>query len=57
LCFIITKIIKRCNYPNSLADKEKAIIADGFSGLAPLIDESCSYLQMIEFVTIRKLKG
>jgi hypothetical protein len=26
---------KRCNYPNSLIDKEKAIIADGLSSVAP----------------------
>ncbi len=25
--------------------------------LAPLIDESCSYFSLIEYVTIRKLKG
>jgi len=48
---------KRCNYPNSLTDKEKAIIADGLSSLAPLFNERCSYNAMIEYVTIRKLKG
>jgi hypothetical protein len=30
------KINKRCNYPNSLMDKEKAIISDGLSSVAPL---------------------
>jgi len=48
---------KRCNYPNSLIDKEKAIISDGLSSVAPLFDERCNYNRMIEFVTIRKLKG
>jgi hypothetical protein len=48
---------KRCNYPNSLTDKEKAIISDGLSSLAPLFDERCSYNAIIEYVTIRKLKG
>jgi hypothetical protein len=38
-------------------DKEKAIIADGLSSVAPLIDERCSYNAMIEYVTIRKLKN
>ena len=51
------KKIKRCNYPNSLIDKEKAIISDGLSSVAPLIDERCSYNSIIEYVTIRKLKG
>jgi hypothetical protein len=49
--------IKRCNYPNSLKDEEKAIISDGLSSVAPLIDERCNYNTMIEFVTIRKLKS
>jgi hypothetical protein len=38
-------------------DKEKAIISDGLSSVAPLFNERCSYNAMIEFVTIRKLKG
>jgi hypothetical protein len=38
-------------------DKEKAIIADGLSSVAPLFLERCSYNVMIEYVTIRKLKG
>jgi hypothetical protein len=29
------KKIKRCNQPNSLTDKEKAIISDGLSSVAP----------------------
>jgi hypothetical protein len=29
------QIIKRCNIPNSLTDKEKAIISDGLSSVAP----------------------
>jgi len=48
---------KRCNYPNSLIDKEKAIISDGLSSVAPLTDERCNYNAMIEYVTIKKLKG
>jgi hypothetical protein len=48
---------KRCNTSNSLTDKEKAIISDGLSSWAPLFDERCSYNAMIEYVTIRKLKG
>jgi len=31
-----------CNYPNSLTDKEKAIIADGLSNVAPLTHQSGS---------------
>jgi hypothetical protein len=46
---------KRCNYPNSLTDKEKAIISDGLSSVAPLFDKRCSYDAMIEFITISKL--
>jgi hypothetical protein len=38
-------------------DKEKAIISDGLSSVAPLFDERCSYNAMIEYVTISKLKG
>jgi hypothetical protein len=41
--------------PNSLIGKEKAIISDGLSSVAPLIEESCSYNSLIEYVTIRKL--
>ena len=37
--------------------KEKEVKIDLLPTLAPLIDESCSYFQMIEYVTIRKLKG
>jgi hypothetical protein len=38
-------------------DKEKAIISDGLSCFAPLFDERCNYHAMIEFFTIKKLKG
>jgi hypothetical protein len=55
--FSYGKYKKRCNYPNSLINKEKAIIADGLSIVAPLFDERCNYNAMIEYVTIRKLKG
>ncbi len=37
--------------------KEKEVKKDLLPILAPLIDESCSYIPMIEYVTIRKLKG
>ena len=30
---------------------------NALSNLAPLFDESCNYNAMIEYVTIRKLKG
>ena len=51
------KKIKRCSYPNSLIDKEKGDISDGLSSMAPITDERCSYNAMIQYVTIRKLKG
>jgi hypothetical protein len=38
-------------------NNKKAIIADGLSSLAHLIDERCSCKAMIEYVPIRKLKG
>jgi hypothetical protein len=37
--------------------KEKAIISDGLSIVAPLTDERCNYNAMIELITIKKLKG
>jgi len=40
-----------------LNTKEKAIIVDGLSNSAPLNDERCNYNAMIEYVTIKKLKG
>jgi hypothetical protein len=40
-----------------LIGKEKAIISDGLSSVAPLFDERCNYNAMIELVTIKKLKG
>jgi hypothetical protein len=55
--FSYGKYKKRCNYPNSLTDKEKAIISDGLSSVAPLFLERCNYNPMIEYVTIKKLKG
>jgi hypothetical protein len=36
--------IRRIEYPNSLTDKEKAIISDGLSGVA----SSCQKLQLIK---------
>jgi hypothetical protein len=53
----LIKISKRCNQPNELPDKEKVIISDGLSNEAPLFEERCNYNAMIEYVTIRKLKG
>jgi hypothetical protein len=40
-----------------LIDKEKAIISDGLSSVAPLTNERCNYNPMIEYVTIKKFKG
>jgi hypothetical protein len=48
---------KRCNYPNSLTDNKKGDISVALCTLAPLFNERCSYNAMIEYVTIRKLKG
>ena len=48
---------KRCNYPNSLIDNKKGDISVALYTLAPLTDERCNYNAMIEYVTIRKLKG
>jgi hypothetical protein len=48
---------KRCNYPNSLTDNKKGDISVALCTLAPLTDERCNYNRMIEYVTIRKLKG
>ena len=33
------------------------ILCKKFNTFAPLIDERCNYNAMIEYVTIRKLKG
>ena len=38
-------------------DKEKAIISDGLSSVAPLNDESCNFNALVEYVTVKKLKG
>jgi hypothetical protein len=40
-----------------LAVKEKANISDGFLLFAPLLDRSCNFNAMIDFVTMKKLKG
>ena len=40
-----------------MIDNSKVIISDGLSSVAPLTDERCNYKAMIEYVTIRKLKG
>ena len=37
--------------------KQKQVNYNLFSQLAPLTDERCNYNAMIEYVTIRKLKG
>ena len=37
--------------------KEKEVENDLLSIMAPLFNERCSYNAMIEYVTIRKLKG
>jgi hypothetical protein len=36
---------------------EKEVISDLLSTCAPLFNERCNYNTMIEFITIRKLKG
>jgi len=36
---------------------KKGDISVALSSLAPLIDKRCNYNAMIEYVTIRKLKG
>jgi len=36
-------------------DKEKAIISDGLSSVAPLIDQKYNHQPMIEYVAIRKV--
>jgi len=43
--------------PNSLTDKEKAIISDGLSSVAPSLVGSCNHKALIELANIRKLKG
>jgi hypothetical protein len=52
----LIKISKRCNQPNQLPDKEKAIISDGLSNEAPLIDESCSYFSLIDYGILYKFQ-
>jgi hypothetical protein len=42
---------------NSLTVNGIAIISAGYSIKAPLIEKRWSYNSMIEYVTIRKLKG
>jgi hypothetical protein len=51
--------VKRCRSLKTLIDKEKAIPInrDGWSSVAPLFLERCNYNPMIEYITIRKLKG
>jgi hypothetical protein len=39
-----------------LIGKEKAIISDGLSSVAPLIDERCNYNAIIEYKIIKKIK-
>jgi len=41
----------------SSGKKEKEVKIDLLPTLAPLTDERCNYYAMIEYVTIRKLKG
>jgi hypothetical protein len=45
---------KRCNYPNSLIDKEKAIISDGFLLFAPPLGESYNFNAMIAYSILLK---
>ena len=39
------------------SENKKEVISDLLYNVAPLTDDRCSYNAMIEFVTIRKLKG
>jgi hypothetical protein len=55
--FSYGKYKKRCNYPNGLIDKEKAIIADGLSSMAPSLVGCCNQKAMIELGTTRKLNN
>jgi hypothetical protein len=43
--------------PNCMTAKKKALQNARLFLSAPLIDERCNYIAMIEYVTIRKLKG
>jgi DNA invertase Pin-like site-specific DNA recombinase len=48
-----------CSYSTNcrIDKKEKTSFSRGQSNWAPLIDERCNYNSMIEYITIRKLKG
>jgi hypothetical protein len=48
---------KRCNYPNSLTDNKKGDISVALCTLAPSLVGSCNQKAIIEYFTIRKLKG
>jgi len=43
--------------PNSLTDKEKAIISDGLSSFAPLIGGMLQPFSLLELASVKKLKG
>jgi len=47
--------LKRCSYPNSLINKEKAIISDGLSSVAPLSGQF-SNLIATELIKINELR-
>lgn len=47
--------LKRCNYPNSLTDKEKAIISDGLSSVAPLTGQLSNQI-ITEMLKINELR-
>ena len=53
---LLELLILNCNNLQGLKI-ETSHFKSGSSSEAPLIDESCSYIPMIEYVTIRKLKG
>jgi hypothetical protein len=55
--FSYGKYKKSCNYPNSLMGNKKGDISVALCTFAPLSEERCSYNWMIEYVTIKKLKG
>jgi hypothetical protein len=53
--WIIKRYKRTRKSPNSQIDKEKAIIADGLSFLAPLFNESCSLKSQIAISSLGRL--
>jgi hypothetical protein len=53
----LTKIIKRCNYPNPLTANKKALQNARLFLSAPLIGGMLQPFSLVELAKIRKLKG